>query len=136
MKLDLRPGEYVVWKRRGSYKATKFWHLAIISLVVFPLTIIILIITLPTFILFGDKYVVTNMRAVVLGMRGVKGEVALNTPGLTVSFILKDIKDIELNHERLESIFYNVEFVVNGAKQLGFNNLRNWLQGLQPWVLT
>jgi len=126
VKLDLRPGEYVVWKRRGSYKATKLWRLVPISLLLLPFVGIILIIALPIFFLFGHKYAVTNMRAVVLGRRGVKGEVALNTPGLTVSLIPKTMKYSESKYGGgWESIFYNVEFVVNGVKQLGFNRLRD-----------
>ena len=106
MKLDLRPGEYVVWK--------------------------------------NGKNVVTNMRALLLSWRGVKGEVALDAPGLIVRpyiiyyeyryeyepdyrYLHSDVSLSEYNRRSTRRVpdhrpsgYSNVYFVMNGVSQLSF----------------
>jgi len=139
MKLDLRPGEYVVWKHHGQHRGEEFWGLIIAGIFLLPLFglgLIPIIIAL-VWALYGSDYAVTNMRAVVLGRRGVKGEVALNTPGLTVDLdsiynewrwetkghwesgqYVEDSRYLVPDHS--PTGYYNVNFVVNGVSQLSF----------------
>lgn len=111
----------------------------IFLLPLFGLGLIPIIIAL-VWALHGSDYAVTNMRAVVLGRRGVKGEVALNTPGLRVDLdsIHNEWRWEEDGHwesgqyvvtnrhlvpDHTPSGYYNVDFVVNGVLQLRFDRL-------------
>ena len=139
MKLNLRPGEYVVWKHHGQHRGEEFWGLIIAGIFLLPLygLGLILIIIALVWYLYGSGYAVTNMRAVVLGRRGVKGEVALNTPGLRVDLdsIHNQWRWEEEGHwesgqyvvdrryrvpDNSPTGYSNLYFVVNGVNQLSF----------------
>ena len=131
-----------MWKNHGQHRGEEFWGLIIAGILLLPLFglgLIPIIIAL-VWALDGSDYAVTNMRAVVLGRRGVKGEVALNTPGLRI-----DLDSIHHEWRREEDKrwidgeyvvvndhlvpdhsptgYYDVHFVVNGVLQLSFDEL-------------
>jgi len=117
MGLNLRPGEYIVWKGGGWFKGTVWRWVFIILGVVMLVTIIFSIIGIILIILalIGGEYVVTNMRAVALG----RGEIPLNTPGLTVGLVPKRI---DIGSWGLLAM-YDVVFLMNGVEQMRFKSL-------------
>jgi len=109
MKLDLRPGERVIWEN-GPLQNDGWWLVLLMSFIIFlavfssplsysPLNIFGLILFgLALLIfdliwgLFGDSYVVTNMRAMKLNRREIMTEVDLKAPGLTVYLMPNEYK--------------------------------------------
>ena len=106
MKLDLRPGERVIWKMgrfrirsgglvllmslsfamflTGFLSTLSYSLLNVFGLILLILFGLILLIFNLIWGLFGHSYVVTNMRAMKLNRRGIMTEVDLKAPGLTV----------------------------------------------------
>ena len=112
MKLDLRPGERVIWEN-GPLQNDGWWLVLLMSFIMFlagfsslyripPLKVFGLILFgLALLIfdliwgLFGLSYVVTNMRAMKLNGREIMTEVDLKAPGLTVYLMPNDGGDEE-----------------------------------------
>jgi len=156
MKLDLKPGEYVLWSCREPQDETFVALLAggIVTLFVFGLRLIffgivtlflfglglILIIGAVLYHLYSSEYVLTNMSALQVSRRGVNGEVALNTPGLTVELVklYNEWKWEEKGHwccgeyvveksgwvrDHTPTGKYDVNFVVENGRGLKFEDL-------------
>jgi len=140
MKLDLRPGEYVVWEN-GDYKNRIFLGLLVAGILLLPLWglgLILIIIAVVYLLYFGSDYVVTNMRALLLSRRGISDEVALDAPDLIVGLekIYHQWRWEERGHwengqyvederyrvpDNSPTGYSNVYFVVNGVEQLSFD---------------
>jgi len=119
MGLNLRPEEYVLWSGQGW--RTLYLILGIVFLFIFfPVGLVLLIIALRS-----PKYVLTNMRALEVGRDGVKREVALGTPGLTVSLVPRRISIGGWGSwwGYTISVRYDIIFLANGIEQLKFKGI-------------
>ena len=98
MDVELRPGEYVVWSGVKWYPVseTVAWVMIVIGLLTMIVIIgFFLLVIGVVFLVMARRsgrgeYVVTNMRAIALH-RGVRGELELNTPNLTVGLVPRRI---------------------------------------------
>ncbi|MDT7970992.1 MAG: hypothetical protein RQ842_10505 [Vulcanisaeta sp.] len=126
MRFELKPGEYVLWRGRGWRKLVLILGIVFLIIGIFipvlflPVGLVLLIIAL-----VSHEYVLTNMRALELGIKGIKREVALGTPGLTVSLVPRRISIGSWGSWWGYSISarYDIIFLANGVEQLRFKGI-------------
>jgi hypothetical protein len=122
MGFELKPGEYVLWRGRGWRKSVLILGIVFLVIGIFipvlflPVGLVLLIIAL-----VSREYVLTNMRALELGIKGAKREVALGTPGLAVSLVPRRISIGGWGYSI--SVRYDIMFLANGVEQLRFKGV-------------
>jgi len=131
MDVELRPGEYVVWRGVKWYPVseTVAWVMIVIGLLTMIVIIgFFLLVIGVVFLVMARRsgrgeYVVTNMRAITV-YKGVRGELELNTPNLTVGLVPRRIN---IGWESLPGGFvtYDAVFTVNGVERLRFVELKH-----------
>jgi len=124
MGFELKPGEYIVWRGRGWRKLVLILGIVFLIIGIFipvlflPVGLVLLIIAL-----VSHEYILTNMRALELGIKGVKREVALGTPGLAVSLVPRRISIGGSWWGYTISARYDIIFLANGVEQLRFKGI-------------
>jgi hypothetical protein len=142
--MELQQGEYVIWMDHPplSYYRYVFIvvgiiayvalyslasllapHSAAIDPIILVGLIIIIIVTAYILIKWGDKYVVTNIRAMHVKKGKVWKQVYLSTPGLFVTIVnpryYSDSEESVVSY-----VVEDVVFLVNGVEVLRFNVTR------------
>ena len=127
MELDLRPGEYVVWRSESWHFGN--WKIELIIIIIgflipagFILMFVGFVLLLATLItkvfIRSGKYLVTNMRALA-SYEGRRVELELNTPGLIIGLMPRNLYS-SWSSESSWFTLYDVVFVVNGVEHLRF----------------
>jgi len=140
--MELQQGEYVIWMDHPplSYYRNQLivlgiiaWvalyslasllapHSAAIGTIILGLMIIIISVTAYILIRWGDKYVVTNIRAMHVKKGKVWKQVYLSTPGLYVTIVNPRYYS---DSDVISYLVEDVVFLVNGVEVLRFNVTR------------
>jgi|GEM_PF-4871370 len=122
MNVELRPGEYIVWRGEKWYPVSETVAWVMIVIVGFFLLVIGVVFLVMARRSGRGEYVVTNMRAIALH-KGVRGELELNTPNLTVGLVPRRIN---IGWESSPGfVTYDAVFTVNGVERLRFVELKH-----------
>jgi len=140
--MELQQGEYVIWMDHpplsyyrnqlivlGIIASVALYslasllapHSAAIGTIILGLMIIIISVTAYILIRWGDKYVVTNIRAMHVKKGKVWKQVYLSTPGLYVTIVNPRYYS---DSDVISYLVEDVVFLVNGVEVLRFNVTR------------